>query len=107
MSSGETFTDVEELEMCNLCGKEITALDEMTVHLLKHILQRDMVTFKNRGSGGQMMGHLDNEHNHDHYGASITSDQGRARATKSSTTRPLSEHWYSSCHQAFGREAEL
>ncbi|KAF9392460.1 hypothetical protein CPC16_003289 [Podila verticillata] len=101
------FTDVEELEMCNLCCKEITALDEMTVHLLKHILQRDMVAFKNGGSSGQMMGHIDNEHNHDHYGASITSDQGGARATKSSTTRPVSEHWYSSCHQAFGRGAEL
>lgn len=39
MSSGETFTDVEELEMCNFCGKWIKALDEMTVHLLNHVLQ--------------------------------------------------------------------
>lgn len=106
-SSGETFTDVEELEMCNLCGKEITALDEMTVHMSNHILQRDMVAFKNGESGGQMMGYIDNEHIHDQHGARITNGQGRARATKTSTTRPLSEHWYSSCHQAFGRGAEL
>ncbi|KAF9382930.1 hypothetical protein CPB97_006868 [Podila verticillata] len=92
-SSGETFTDVEELEMCNLCGKEITALDEMTVHMSNHILQRDMVAFKNGESGGQMMGYIDNEHIHDQHGARITNGQafGRGAELRSHTLQHIEQ----------------
>jgi len=34
--------DLEELEMCHICGKEIKALDDMTVHLLNYVLQREL-----------------------------------------------------------------
>lgn len=48
MSSGETFMDMEELEMCHFCGKGIRALDDVTVQLLNHVLQRELYSTSHR-----------------------------------------------------------